>query len=218
MFSELRAIAHRDRRSASDLFADCFVRPYLRRRQPSPWIADGGTRPDAVEFDLARADYGCDRLLVNRLLYFDVRWGHVKIILGYTDRNAMAHSVEARVPYFDRAFVELFFSLPDTYKIAKGDRKHLLRDIARRYVPPEITERGDRLGFGTPDGEMIRGPLRDTIAEAINDPAFRASGWVNAPEASRFLLDFQKGIHQDFRAVWRLFVLSRWATLFALSN
>ena len=51
--------------------------------------------------------------LVNRQLYFDVRWGNVKIVLGYGDRNAMAHSIEARVPYFDRAFVELLFSLPD---------------------------------------------------------------------------------------------------------
>jgi asparagine synthase (glutamine-hydrolysing) len=218
MLSELRAIARRDQQSASSLFANYFVRPYLRRPQPASWIADGGVRPDAAEFDFARGDYGSDRFLVNRLLYFDVRWGNAKIVLGYADRNAMAHSVEARVPYFDRAFVEFLFSLPDTYKIGRGDRKRLLRDIARRYVAPEITERGDRLGFGTPDGEMIRGPLRDTIAEAVNDPAFRASGWVNAPETSRFLLDFQKGVHQDFRAVWRLFVLSRWATLFALSN
>ena len=34
------------------------------------------------------------------------------------------------------------------------------------------------MGFGTPDEEMIRGPLRDTVAEAINDPAFRAAGWI----------------------------------------
>ena len=175
-------------------------------------------RPDAAEFDFARGDYGSDRLLVNRLLYFDVRWGNVKIVLGYTDRNAMAHSVEARVPYFDRAFVEFLFSLPDTYKIGKGDRKRLLRDIARPHVPQAITERGDRLGFATPDEEMIRGPLHDTIAEAVNDPEFRAAGWVNAPEVSRFLLDFKHGHHADYRAVWRLFVLSRWARRFSVSN
>jgi asparagine synthase (glutamine-hydrolysing) len=218
MLSELRAIARRDKRSASGLFADYFVRPYLRRPQPTLWIADGGMRPDAAEFDFARGDYGSDRFLVNRLLYFDVRWGNVKIVLGYTDRNAMAHSVEARVPYFDRAFVEFLFSLPDTYKIGRGDRKCLLRDIARHYVPQEITERGDRLGFATPDEEMIRGPLRDPIAEAVNDPTFRAAGWINAPEASRFLLDFQHGRHTDYRAVWRLFALSRWAHRFSVSN
>ena len=88
--------------------------------------------------------------------------------------------------------------------------------LMRRYVPPEITERGDRMGFGTPDEEMIRGTLRDTIAEAVNDPAFHAAGWINAPQASRFLLDFHKGVHHDYRAVWRLFVLSRWARRFSM--
>jgi asparagine synthase (glutamine-hydrolysing) len=216
MLAELRAIARRDRLSAVSLFADYFIRPYLRCRQSSPWIADGSERTDAAEFAFARGDHGRDRSSVNRLLYFDVRWGNVKIVLGYGDRNAMAHSVEARVPYFDRAFVELMFSLPDTYKIGGGDRKHLLRDIARRYVPPEITERGDRMGFGTPDEEMIRGTLRDTVAEAVNDPAFHAAGWIKAPQASRFLLDFHKGVHHDYRAVWRLFVLSRWARRFSM--
>jgi asparagine synthase (glutamine-hydrolysing) len=156
--------------------------------------------------------------LVNRLLYFDVRWGNVKIVLGYGDRNSMAHSVEARVPYFDRAFVELMFSLPDSCKVGKGVRKRALRDVARRYVPPEITERADRMGYGTPDEEMIRGPLRNAIDEAVNDPAFRQSGWIVAPEASRFLSEFRLGQHQDYRAVWRLFVLSRWARKFSVSH
>jgi len=217
MLSELRAIARRDRRSATGLFGEYFVLPYLRRRAPLPWIMNGGSHADAAEFAFAARDHGHDRLLVNRLLYFDVRWGNVKIVLGYSDRNAMAHSVEARVPYFDRAFVELLFSLPDTYKIGNGDRKRLLRDIARRYVPNEITERGDRMGFGTPDADMIGGPMRDAIVEAVNDSAFQGAEWVDAPKAARFLHDFHNGAHHDYRAVWRLFVLSRWARRFSVS-
>jgi asparagine synthase (glutamine-hydrolysing) len=216
--SELHAIARREQRWAAAVFADFFIRPYLRPRQRFPWIADGGARGNAPEFAFARGDYGHDRSLVNRHLYFDVRWGNVKIVLGYGDRNAMAHSVEARVPYFDRAFVELLFSLPDAYKIGNGDRKRILRDIARRYVPVEITERPDRMGYGTPDMEMIRGPLRDTVAEAVNDPAFHAAGWIVPSEASRFLLDFQQGILHDYRAIWRLFALSRWARRFSIGE
>jgi asparagine synthase (glutamine-hydrolysing) len=215
---ELHAIARRERRLAASVFADFFVWPRLRRRPHHAWIADGGPRANAAEFDFARGDFGRDPALVNRQLYFDIRWGNVKIVLGYGDRNSMAHSIEARVPYFDRAFVELMFSLPDGFKIGNGDRKRILRDVARRHVPAEITERSDRLGFGTPDEEMIRGPLRDVIAEAVNDPAFRLAGWMVAPEAARFLADFYDGRHQDYRAVWRLFVLSRWAQRFSVAG
>jgi len=72
------------------------------------------------------------------------------------------------------------------------------------------------MGFGTPDEEMIGGPMRDAIVEAVNDPAFQATEWVDAPQAARFLLDFYNGAHHDYRAVWRLFALSRWARRFSV--
>jgi len=97
----------------------------------------------------SRRDRSRDPSLVNRRLYFDVRWGNVKLVLNYTDKSAMAHSVEARVPYFDRALVELAFSLPDQHKVGAGDRKRILRDLARRRLPAQITERSDRVGSTT---------------------------------------------------------------------
>ncbi len=215
--TELRAIARREGRSAPAVFADMFVRPRFQRRPHQPWIATGGLRTNAAEFLFAGSDFGRDNALVNQQLFFDVRWGNVKIVLGYGDRNAMAHSIEARVPYFDRAFVELLFSLPDHYKIGNGDRKRILRDVARAHVPPEITERSDRMGYGTPDESIIRGPLQGHIAEALNDPAFRESGWVNAAEATRLQIDIQRGRTHDYRALWRLFALSRWARRFSVS-
>jgi hypothetical protein len=74
------------------------------------------------------------------------------------------------------------------------------------------------MGYGTPDEEMICGPLGAIITEAVNDPAFRAAGWIAPSEASRFLCDFQQGVHNDYRAIWRLFALSRWARRFAVAS
>ena len=217
-FSELRAIAKREHRSAAGLFYQQFVAPRFQARASFPWIADGGQRGTDAEAAFARQDVGRDHSQVNRQLYFDVRWGNVKIVLGYGDRNAMAHSIESRVPYFDRAFVELLFSLPDNFKIGNGDRKRALRDVARKYIPSEITERSDRMGFGAPDEEMIRGPLYHLVRDAVNDPQFRAAGWTVPDEADRVLLDLHSGRHRDYRAVWRLFMLSRWAGRFGLTG
>jgi hypothetical protein len=89
--------------------------------------------------------------------------------------------------------------------------------VARHHVPSEITERADRMGYGTPDEAMIRGPLSGVIAEAVKDPAFRASGWIVPEEVDRLLHDFRQGRHGDFRAVWRLFALSRWARRFSVT-
>ena len=38
-------------------------------------------------------------------------------LLRYEDRNSMAHSIEARVPFLDHRLVEFAFRLPDDYKI-----------------------------------------------------------------------------------------------------
>jgi asparagine synthase (glutamine-hydrolysing) len=190
-----------------------FIAPRFRRPNYD-WIARSGARGNAEEFAAAARDRGRDASLVNRQLYFDVRWGNVKIILGYGDRNAMAHSIEARVPYFDRAFVELLFTLPDRYKIGRGERKMILRDVARRYVPAEITERSDRMGFGTPDEAMIRGPLWSDVEGAVLDPCLLSTGTVEPDRLRRFALDFGRGVEHDYRAIWRVYALARWARRF----
>ena len=75
-------------------------------------------------------DYGRDRSLLNRMLYRETRHTNVPAVLMYSDRNAMAHSVEARFPYLDHRIVELCFSLPAAYKVGFGLRKLLLFETA----------------------------------------------------------------------------------------
>src|SRR5205807_4342448 len=62
-WSELKAVARRERRSAFAVFSDFFVRPYTRTRPQFPWIAETGPRTCDPDFALARRDYGHDRSL-----------------------------------------------------------------------------------------------------------------------------------------------------------
>ena len=54
------------------------------------------------------------------------------MLLRYEDRNAMAHSVEARFPFLDHRIVEFCFSLPASYKVGFGRRKRLLDGLGIR--------------------------------------------------------------------------------------
>jgi asparagine synthase (glutamine-hydrolysing) len=71
-------------------------------------------------------------------------------LLKAEDRNSMAHSVEARVPFTDYRLVDYVFSLPGIYKIHKGWTKWLLRLATRDILPEDIVWRKDKLGFATP--------------------------------------------------------------------
>ena len=210
---QLRAIATRQAQSRASILDEYFVDPIVRRLKKAPvWTAPGyGARSDMGELLASRGDRSRDASLVNRRLYFDVRWGNVKLVLNYTDKSAMAHSVEARVPYFDRALVELAFSLPDHHKVGAGDRKRILRDAARRRLPPQITERADRMGFATPDHEMLRGALWPVVREALGN-GFLSSPCFDSRAVERFLSDFENRRHEDARGVWRLYALARGGT------
>jgi asparagine synthase (glutamine-hydrolysing) len=210
----LRAIGKKNRRSMSYLVTRGLVMPWLaQRRDRYSFLAGEGEEPDYVNFDGAR-----DPSRLNRRLHFDVKWGNVRIVLGLGDRNSMAHSVESRVPYFDRRLVELAFSMPDTFKAGNGDRKRILRDIGRELLPPSLTEQAGRLGYGTPMERFVRGALRPWVTELVSDERFSRSPLFESPAAMRrFVDDYFAGRHRDVGAVWRLAALAVWRNAFEVN-
>ena len=209
---EIRAIARKHDRSSIAITYDAIrpsiVNQYRKRirRRPHDWIAIDPTRAEDLR---AYVDRGNDPSVVNRQSYWDIKWGNVRIILDYADKNAMHSSIESRVPYFDRRFVELAMSLPDHYKVGGADRKRVLRDAGRRILPPLVTERHARQGFLTPDETLVRTTLREEIARDINDASFTSLPLFHKDRLRRFI-----NKSRDTRAIWRLWALARWRAIF----
>jgi asparagine synthase (glutamine-hydrolysing) len=136
--------------------------------------------------------------LLQRGLYEDVTRVNIPTVLGITDRNSMAHSLEARVPLLDHRLIELAFRLPPSFKVGEGMRKRVLRTIARRYVPDRIIDRTDSLGFGTPQVRWMRGELAADIRDAQHDEVFRRYPWFDAEGIAR---------ETDPRRLWMIYAL-----------
>jgi asparagine synthase (glutamine-hydrolysing) len=68
-------------------------------------------------------------------------------LLRFEDRNSMAHSIEARVPFLDHRVVEFAFRLGPEMKIRGVETKRILREAMRGVLPEEIRARKDKLGF-----------------------------------------------------------------------
>ncbi|MEP6763217.1 MAG: asparagine synthase (glutamine-hydrolyzing) [Gemmatimonadaceae bacterium] len=82
--------------------------------------------------------------------------GSLRQLLRYEDRNSMAHSVESRVPFLTPDFANLVLSLPAEYVVdARGTRKAVFREAMRGLVPDEILDRRDKLGFQTPEADLL---------------------------------------------------------------
>jgi len=67
-------------------------------------------------------------------------------LLMYADKLSMAHSLEVRVPYLDREVVEYAERLDASFKVRRGQRKWLHREVCRGYLPGKILSRKKR-GF-----------------------------------------------------------------------
>lgn len=83
-------------------------------------------------------------------------------ILCKVDRASMKYSLEARCPILDKDVMEYSFRIPHEFKFHKGDKKHILKDIAYDYIPKELLER-PKVGFGVPLDKWLRGPLKEQL-------------------------------------------------------
>lgn len=92
------------------------------------------------------------------------------------DRMAMAHGVEARVPYLDHRLVEFAAALPDRSKLRGLREKDMLRRWARTVLPPAAAER-PKQPYRAPDvPAFFAGRPPEYVAELLDDGELRRSG------------------------------------------
>jgi asparagine synthase (glutamine-hydrolysing) len=183
-----------------------------RNRLPHhAWLrTEGIDRKDPHWAQSITIEWGNDPSLLNRMLYRETRHTNMPASLLFSDRNAMAHSVEARFPYLDHHLVEYLFSLPAPYKVGFGRRKRLLFETARSCLPSVVAERKDRKFFVLLSNWM---PLREhahALREAARLPAWSDIPYVDVAKMQCYIDDYLAEKHQDGYGVWRIFTASRW--------
>ena len=135
-------------------------------------------------------------------------------LLRYEDRNSMAHSLEARVPFLDHRLAELCFSLDARRLIDRGRTKAVLRDALADLLPEKVRERRDKLGFVTPEALWLRGALGDLAADVFSSRSFAERGWVDPAAARRRLERHRSGRLDAGMELWRALNLELWARTF----
>lgn len=133
-------------------------------------------------------------------------------LLRYSDRNAMAFSVENRVPYLSTPLVEAAFSLPADLLISPDGRtKTALRDGLGDLLPEAIRTRHDKVGFRATEEQWMRSDARWT-RDALT--AAEALPFVDAASLRATTDRFLVGDDQHGQALFRLIVLRMWADEF----
>ena len=130
-------------------------------------------------------------------------------LLVKADIATMANSLELRSPLLDVNVIEWGLSLPDKYKVGNRETKHILKDIARSLVPPELVNR-PKMGFAIPRAEWLRTNLREITHDTLLDKTAQARGWFSHCEVKKVLDLHTRGQDMD-HIIWPMLTLELWA-------
>jgi asparagine synthase (glutamine-hydrolysing) len=130
-------------------------------------------------------------------------------ILTKIDLASMANSLELRSPMLDAEVVEWGLSLPDKFKIKRFETKHILKDVARSLVPPELVDR-PKMGFGIPRGEWLRNEMREMVYDILTDETSKSRGWFNSNKL-KIVIDSHMGGSDKDSQIWPILMLELWA-------
>lgn len=135
--------------------------------------------------------------------YLDLKTYLAGDILTKVDRASMAHSLEVRVPLLDHQLVEWVSGLPSRWKLNQGRSKYIFKKAVRSYLPTDVLDR-KKMGFAVPVAEWFRGPLRQTIRDAVLGERLKDCGLFD-PAALRGLIDqHQSGSRDHSAALWTI--------------
>jgi len=143
---------------------------------------------------------------------------NLQMLLHWEDRNSMAHSIEARVPFLDYRLVEFVLGLPDEFKIASGMTKRVFRESMRGVLPDDIRRRVDKLGFVTPEEVWLCERRPDAFRERI-EQTLEVAKECFKPDAFRLEFDnILKGKKRFSFWPWRVVNFGEWIRSFGVSS
>jgi len=91
-------------------------------------------------------------------------------LLRKTDTASMTVGLEVRCPFLDPELAQAALATPKEILMPNGQRKGLLKQVARKYLPDHIVDR-PKQGFAIPIGEWFRtdyGEMRQLLYDHLN--------------------------------------------------
>lgn len=152
-------------------------------------------------------------VLHNKLVH-DLTFSALPEYLRYEDRNSMAFTLESRLPFMDYRLVEWAMSLPSSLKIDRGTNKLILRQTASPFIPKNVMNRKDKMGFVSPQEKWQISILKPQLDKLFCMDLQTIFPFVDGAEVQRLYTEYQSG-RTDQRAwvIWRLTCLTWWYRL-----
>jgi asparagine synthase (glutamine-hydrolysing) len=154
---------------------------------------------------------GADEL--SQLLYLDLKTFLPCLNLTYTDKMAMATSVEVRVPLIDDELVALAARVPSNLKLKGWRRKYIFKRSQERNLLRDIVWRR-KAGFGAPVRSWLVNDLAPLVDELLSESTLRERGLVDPDAVRRMRVANDAGLEDNSLRLYALLSLELWCRSF----
>ncbi len=136
-------------------------------------------------------------------------YGMMQKTLAKVDRASMSNSLEVRVPFLQKSFIEKSMSINPYLSYGNNKKKDLLKKLlTQKTTNPPIGN--TKRGFSIPLGNWIREDLKEVIWESISSKNFITTYDINLSELSQLYKLHQENKVDAKWQIFTLYVLAEW--------
>lgn len=162
-----------------------------------------------IEFDAYHYEVNQD---LGQMLHRMARaefYGMMQKTLAKVDRMSMANSLEVRVPFLMKSFIEQSLRFNPLLSYGPGKKKELLKKLLKSKTGlPQGTDK--KRGFTVPLGKWIREDLKTPFEETLLDSSFLQTFGLKESGVLELLHSHQQGTSDHKWPLFTLYGLARW--------
>lgn len=155
-----------------------------------------------IKYDYGKKFEGSN---LNKQLYTDIKTYLSDDLLLLSDRSCMSSSVEGRVPFLYTPLVEYALSIPDNIKAPEGQRKWIMKEIAKDFLPQELLNT-PKMGFCSPINNWMKSDFGDFVFDLLNSKRSIEREWWKHPYFEEFVSD-RTNYDTNFNKIYLLLIL-----------
>lgn len=136
-------------------------------------------------------------------------YGMMQKTLRKVDLASMGNSLEVRVPFLKKSFIEAAAKIDPVLSAGENSKKQLLKDILRNKLPQSPID-DVKKGFSIPLSKWIREQLKETFEDSILQEHVLNNFGFSKPAVEKMMKDhLEKKIDHKW-PIFTIFALAKW--------
>lgn len=163
--------------------------------------------------DEVDAFFAGDDDTLDKIFKFEFKYWLPDNILMKQDKLAMAHGLEARVPYLEPEIISFFDNLPMEIRKQFFNNKSMLKNIFKKYIPEKLLSAKKR-AFHVPLETRFKGAFNNIIEEYLNRGIVKKRGYFNYGYVQELKDNLHKSPFLTTKKLMSLAILEMWQEVF----